>query len=148
MRKIIIVFIFIIVAVGATRRVVPTEAAEKNWAGGGDSSTWPDDDNWSPAAEPTTADDVLIDVENATVTCDETFKAKSIIVGGRETSNITTNNFIFGTVSPDETSDVAMMTRSGGTITLTGAGTITLTGRYKDSEESLDPEPSFMFWLE
>ncbi len=146
MRKIILLLI-VFIAVGANN-YSPLQAAEKNWAGGGDGSTWSDDDNWSPAAEPTTADDVLIDVENAAVTCDETFKAKSIIVGGRETSTLTTNNFVFGTVAPAETSDTALMTRSGGTITLTGAGTITLQGQYKDSEETLDPEPSFLFWVE
>ena len=132
-----IIFVFVSTAI----------AAEKNWAAAGDGSTWSDDDNWSPAAAPTTADDVLIDTEGAAVTCAETFKAKSVIVGGRETSSLTSNNFIFGTVAPDSSSDVSMMTRSGGTITLKGAGTVTVQGQYKDSEETLVPEPSFMFWI-
>jgi len=128
--------------------VVPAIAAEKNWSAAGDAATWSDDDNWSPAAEPTSADDVSIDAESAAVTCTETFKAKSVTVGGRETSTLTTNNFIFGTVSPDSVLDIGILTRSGGTITLTGAGTVTVQGQYEDSEESLTDEPSFLFWIE
>ena len=133
------VFIFIV--------FISLQAAEKNWSGGGDGSTWVDDDNWSGAVAPSASDDVLIDVENVSVICNETFKAKSIIVGGRETSRLTTNDFIFGEVKPASTSGVAMMTRSGGTVTLSGAGILTLGGKYQDSEETLDPEPSFMFWV-
>jgi len=123
-------------------------AEEKNWSAAGDAATWSDDDNWSPVAAPTSADDVLIDAESAAVTCTETFKAKSITVGGRETSTMTSDNFIFGTISPDSGSDIGILTRSGGTITLTGSGTVTVQGKYQDSEESLVPEPSFMFWVE
>lgn len=123
-------------------------AAEKNWSGAGDGSSWSDDDNWSPASCPTTTDDVSIDVEGAKVVAPETFKAKSITIGGRETSSLTSNNFVFGKVSPDSGSDTAILNRKGGTFTLKGAGTVTVQGQYKDSEESLVAEPSFMFWLE
>ena len=123
-------------------------AEEKNWCATGDGSTWSDDDNWSPAAAPTSSDDVLIDVSDASVECAETFAAKSITIGGRESTTLASNNFVFGTISPDSGSDIGILTRSGGTFTLTGAGTITVQGQYKDSEETLTPEPSFMFWLE
>ncbi len=143
MRKFIVFCIIAVYALG----IAQIYAAEKNWSGGGDGSTWVDDDNWSGAVAPSASDDVLIDVENVSVICNETFKAKSIIIGGRETSHLTTKDFIFGEVKPASTSGVAMMTRSGGTVTLSGAGILTLGGKYQDSEETLDPEPSFMFWV-
>jgi len=123
-------------------------AAEKNWSGSGDGASWSDDDNWYAAVEPSSVDDVLIDINDATVICSETFLAKSITIAGREDVTLTANNFVFGTVSPDEASDVAILNRSGGKFTLTGAGVVTLQGQYKDSEESLVAEPNFMFWIE
>lgn len=123
-------------------------AAEKNWDAGGDGSDWSDGDNWHPAGIPTLADDIVIDSEDAEVTCSQTFKAKSITVGGRETSKLTSENFVYGTVEPDATSDVAMLCRPGGTIKLKKAGVLTLKGQYMDSEETLAAEPSFIFWVE
>jgi len=131
-----------------TLHITQSFAAEKNWSAGGDGSDWADDDNWSPAAAPSSADDVSIDIADGAVTCGQTFYAKSITLGGRETCALASNNFIFGTVAPDSTSDVAILNRSGGTITLTGAGTVTMRGKYQDSEETLDPEPSFLFWIQ
>jgi hypothetical protein len=125
-----------------------TYAADKVWGGGGDETSWSDDDNWSPAAEPTSADDALIDAEDASVVCAQTFAAKTVTLGGRENTSLTTNNFVFGTIAPDTSSDVAILNRGGGTLTLTGAGVITVHGKYQDSEESLVNEPSFMFWIE
>ena len=123
-------------------------AAEKNWSGAGDGSSWSDDDNWSPASAPTSADEALIDMDGASVVCTETFNAKSVTIGGNETITLTSNNFIFGTISPGSGSLVAILNRSGGTYTLKGAGIVTVKGQYKDSEESLVAEPSFMFWIE
>jgi len=122
-------------------------ADEKVWSAGGDETTWSDDDNWFPAVEPNSEDDVTIDMEDASVTCTETFKAKSIVVGGRTSSTLTSNNFVYGTVTPDSASDVALDNKKGGTIILKGAGTLTLGGQYRSSEESLISEPSFMFWV-
>ena len=126
----------------------PAVSEDKTWSASGDGTNWSDEDNWTPAVEPASGDDILIDAGDAAVVCTETFKAKSITMGGRETPSLTSNNFIFGTVSPDSGSGIAVLNRSGGTITLKGAGTLTLQGQYKDSEESLTPEPSFMFWIE
>ena len=123
-------------------------AGEKGWSGSGDGSSWSDDNNWYPAAEPNLSDDVTIDTEGTAVICDETFKAKSITVGGSETSTLTSENFIYGTVTPATTSDTAILNRSGGTITLKGVGVLTLKGQYKDLEETVGPEPSFIFWIE
>ncbi|MBU4342805.1 MAG: hypothetical protein KJ902_04290 [Candidatus Omnitrophica bacterium] len=123
-------------------------AEEKNWSGAGDGSSWSDDDNWSPASAPTSADEALIDTDGASVVCTETFNAKSVTIGGNEAITLTSNNFIFGTISPGSGSLVAILNRSGGTYTLKGAGIVTVKGQYKDSEESLVAEPSFMFWIE
>lgn len=123
-------------------------AAEKNWDAGGDASSWSDGDNWHAAGIPTSADDVVIDREDAAVICARTFKAKSITIGGQETSTLTSENFIYGTVAPDTTSEVAILNRAGGTITLKGAGVLILKGKYKDSEGALAAEPSFIFWVE
>ncbi len=122
-------------------------AGEKIFSAGGDATSWSDDDNWSPAAEPTAADDVVIDSESAAVVCNQTYKAKSITLGGHQTSTLTSNNFIFGTISPDSVSDVAVQVRPDGTFTLQGAGVVTIQGQYKDSEETLVDEPSFYFWV-
>ena len=123
------------------------EAADKTWSGSGDGTSWSDDDNWSPAVAPTSADAVSIDTEETSVVCDETFSAKSVTIGGRETSTLTSSNFIYGTVTPDSTSDIAISNRKDGKFTLQGAGIVTVKGQYKDSEESLISEPSFMFWI-
>ncbi|MFH1504686.1 MAG: hypothetical protein ABIH08_04805 [Candidatus Omnitrophota bacterium] len=127
---------------------VSLPAEDKSWSGSGDGVNWADDDNWFIDVEPTNADDVSIDLNGASVTCTETFSAKSITLGGRETSDLISNNFVFGTVSPDSTSDIAILNRSGGVFTLKGSGVVTLQGSYKDSEESLTSEPSFMFWVQ
>ena len=123
-------------------------AADKEWSGSGDGSTWSDDDNWSPAVAPASIDNATIDIEGASITCTATFNAESITVGGRENVTLTSNNFIFGTVSPDSSSDTAVFVRNGGKLVLKNSGVLTLKGQYKDSEESLTPEPSFMFWIE
>jgi hypothetical protein len=140
--------VFLLVFISVPLLVSSVEAADKNWSGGGDGSSWSDKDNWYPASKPKFSDDVTIDAEDASVVCNQTFKAKSIAVGGRETSTLSSENYIYGTVTPDTTSETAILNRSQGTITLKGAGVLTLKGRYKDSEESLTPEPSFLFWIE
>lgn len=124
------------------------QGADKVWSSLGDGVSWSDDDNWLPASVPTSVDDVLIDATGASIVCGGTYKAKSVTMGGRESVSLTSNNFVFGTISPDAVSDLAILNRLGGTIKLTGAGILTVRGRYKDSEETLVQEPSFMFWVE
>jgi hypothetical protein len=140
----VFIFVFISVLMGFS-----AEAAEKNWSGAGDGALWSDDDNWSPAVAPTGADDVLIDIEGASAACDQTFAAKSVTLGGRETAALTIQDFVYGDIAPATGSTTAFLNRSGGTFRLQGAaGTVTLSGGYKDSEETLVSEPSFMFWVE
>ena len=123
------------------------EAVDKTWGGGGDGTSWSDKDNWSPQEVPSESDDILIDKEEVSVICTETFKAKSITLGGRQASILTSNNFIFGTISPASSYDIAILNRQGGTFVFKGGGVVTVRGQYKDSNESLGLEPSFMFWL-
>jgi len=126
----------------------PVMADSKSWDSGGDDSSWNDSDNWHPAAVPVIADDIIIDYDGASVLCDATFRAKSVTIGGRETSEMTSDNFVYGLIEPDMPSEVAILNRRGGHIILKGAGTLTLKGEYKDSEAGLGAEPSFMFWVE
>ena len=123
-------------------------AVEKTWSGGGDAQTWTDDNNWSSLAKPVLVDDILIDLANASVFCTETFMAKSIILGGRKNMTLTINHFSFGTITPSASSEVAILNRRDGKLILKGAGgVVTIKGQYKDSEETLVAEPSFMFWV-
>lgn len=123
-------------------------AEEKRWSGGGDGTTWSDDDNWFPDAEPSPADDVVIDSSDAAVTTGQTFEAKSITIGEHEESTLTVPNFIYGDIAPAAASSNALMNSLHGKITLQGAGIVTVEGKYLDSETALADEPSFIFWVE
>ncbi len=114
----------------------------------GDGTSWSDDNNWSPAIAPTIADDVLINMENGSVVCTQTFKARSVTIGGSWDSILTSDNFIFGAISPDSTSDIAVHNRKGGIFRLISVGTVILRGQYKDSQESPVAQPSFIFSTE
>lgn len=122
-------------------------AADKNWVGAGNASTWADAKNWLPNTVPTSADNVTIDLNNAAVTAAQTFEAKSLYVGGAGASTFTTNDFIYGNLIPDSSSDNALYIRKDGTVVLTGQGIITLKGTFKNSEETLSGQESFMFQL-
>lgn len=124
-------------------------AADKTWGGGGDGTNWSDEDNWYPAQVPTASDDVLIDIEDGEISADQTFTAKTLTIGGRESTTLTTDSFVFGTIEPDEVTDSAIINRFGGKITLSGSGVITLKGKYESSKQAstVTSEPSFMFWI-
>jgi len=128
--------------------VLPLLAGEKTWNAAGDGEVWSDDDNWLPAVAPTSSDDVVISSINSTATCSETFEAKSITVGGRGQSTLVSEDFIFGSVTPETTSNIGILNRQDGKLVLKGAGTLTVRGQYKDTEESLTSQPSFLFWVE
>lgn len=123
-------------------------AADKTWLGSGDGSTWADEENWSPAGIPSLYDDVTIDIKDASAAVDRTFEAKSLTVGGASASTFTSNDFIYGMISPSSTSDEALYIRKDGAVTLKGEGTITLKGKFKNTQEALVGEESFMFTLE
>ncbi len=128
---------------------LPAQAAEKTWNGSGDGSNWFDDDNWFPATAPTSADDVLVNTPNASSAVSQTFYARSITLAGTAPSSLVVSPFIYGTVAPVADTDVAIDNRRDGALTLKGsAGVITLRGKYKDSEELLTDQPSFVFFVE
>ena len=153
-RKIIVLFTFLIIfnslhITHYTLHINIVYATDKTWGGGGDGTSWSDEDNWYPAEVPTASDDVLIDIEDGEISADQTFNAKSITIGGRESTTLTTDSFVFGTVEPDAVTDAAVTNRSGGKITLSGSGVITLKGKYESSKQAstTTSEPSFMFWI-
>lgn len=123
-------------------------ATDKQWSGGGDGVSWDGDANWSPSGTPAASDNASIDVQSSAVVISKNFNAKSLTVGGRTTSGLTASNFVYGTISPANNTDNALYIRKDGSITLQGAGTITLKGKFKNSEETLSDEPSFMFGAE
>ena len=122
-------------------------AEEKIWATEG-AGFWEDTLNWSPQDTPVAGDDVYIDTENASVSVDENFQAQSLILGGRNSSDLVFESFVFGTFTPVTSGDDAIFNRRDGYIILRGSGVITLKGQYKSTEAPLSPEPSFMFWAE
>ena len=124
-------------------------AEDQAWSGSGDESSWSDEYNWFPTGVPTLGSDAAIDSEGASVICDETFQAKSISIGGNETSQLAVENFINGQIKPSSASDIAVLNRPGGTFSLQGrVGVVKIHGTYEDSEQPASSEPSFMFWTD
>ncbi len=123
-------------------------AAQRQWSGGGDAALWEDAPNWSPRGVPSALDDIVIDALNAHVTASATFNARTLVVGGRQESNFTTQDFVYGILSPSQGTDTALHIKKSGLVTLTGAGDVILKGAFKNSEDTLPVEPSFMFIAE
>ena len=124
-------------------------AEEKVWTGTGTSTDWFDDANWLPADAPAVSDDALIDLTDASAAVSQDMNVKSITLGGKKASTLTMNNFVKGTVKPANTSDTAVLNRKGGLLVLKGtAEKITLKGGYKDSEEVIPEEPTFMLYVQ
>ena len=124
-------------------------AEDKSWNAGGDQSDWFDDANWLPAGKPTASDDVKIDMLSASSTLSQAFDIKSLTLGGKKASTLTVSNFVPGNVKPSSVSDLAVLNRKNGHLILKGsAGKITLNGAYKDSEEVIPEEPSFMLYVQ
>lgn len=120
-------------------------AAEKSWNASGDQVDWFDDANWNPATTPEASDDTMVNLRDASVTVGQNFEVSSLTIGGKHESTVSTNNFVNGTIKPASTSDLAVFNRKDGHLVLKGsAGKITLQGAYKDSEEIIPDEPSFM----
>ncbi len=122
-------------------------AQDKNWTAGGDGVSWIDGVNWFPAEIPTDQDDVRLLVVDASAVVTDDFTAKSITLAGRGASTLTVNNFVDGRVEPDSATDIAILNRKDGELVLKGSGTVTVTGTYKDSEEAVASQPSFIFSL-
>ena len=141
-----IVVIFSLVFLSAC---VSGQAEDKAWVAAGDASNWFDDANWLPAAAPTASDDTMITLTGASVTLPQAFEVKSVTLGGKKPAKLTVSNFATGTVTPENPTDVAVYNRRDGHWVLKGStGKITLKGGYKDSEEVIPDEPSFMFYVQ
>jgi len=148
MRRIFTFFTMLAIFFAVPLFLTDSYADSRSWDGGGDDTVWADSANWHPSGIPVSSDDVTIDTEGTSVLCERTFKAKTITIGGREGSTLTSDDFIFGTIEPDAVTEVAILNRRGGHIILKGAGTITLKGQYRDSEAVIGAEPGFIFWVE
>ncbi len=123
-------------------------AAEKSWNAAGDQVDWFDDANWNPAVAPTASDDTMVNLTDASVMVGQNFGVKSLTIGGKRESTVSVKNFITGDVEPGSPSDLAVFNRKDGHLVLKGsAGKITLRGAYKDSEEIIPDEPSFMLYV-
>lgn len=147
MRRIIFsLILYFLIAAGIGE--ISAYPEEKNWTGFGDTSQWYEAQNWSPGSVPGSTSQVKIDSEDIDVTITQTFEAKSITLGGRYSSSLTSQDFVYGTIAPDNSSDSAILVRKGGHVILKGPGVITLEGSYTDSEEELESQPSFLFWVE
>ena len=126
----------------------PAFAESKNWNAEGDGSGWFDDANWLPAGKPTASDDAKVDLKDAKVDIEQTYEAKSLTIGGKKSSDVSVSNFVYGTLKPSDVSNNAMLVRRDGKISIKGsAGKVTLKGAYKDSEEIIPEEPSFMLYV-
>lgn len=144
-------FIFLILGTCAclAGRQATAWATDKSWNAAGDQSNWFDDANWLPGEAPTSSDNAMINTQNASATIPQTFDVKSMTLGGKRASTVTVNNFIDGAVRPASPTDLAIYNRRDGHLILNGSvGKITLKGSYKDSEEVLPEEPSFMFYVQ
>ncbi len=109
---------------------------------------WDSSANWYPAQAPTAADDVYMDTESAVIISDSDFAAQEIFLGGAYCVDWMVNDAIFGVVSPVVPTDPAVYNRRGGYLTLSGTGVVTLKGSYHTTDETIVPEPSFMFSTE
>ncbi len=125
-------------------------AADKAWNAAGDATSWSDATNWSPSSVPTSTDDVTVNFKNAAATISVTggFNAKSLTIGGTETSSVTVQDFISGTVSPAAASSMAVDNRVKGTFRLKGGGTVTVKGQYKSSKGTQPSQPSLVFYIQ
>jgi len=123
--------------------------ADKSWSGQGDQTGWFDDANWLPAVAPTASDDAIVDFKDSSVNIPQSFHAQTLTIGGKKTSTVNVSNFTSGDVIPKNTTDIAVTNRRNGYLILKGStGKITLKGAYKDSEEEIPEEPSFMVYVQ
>lgn len=142
MKKLLILFLAV------TSLTASAWAADKSWKGEGQQGDWFDSANWLPSGKPTQADDSKIDMKDAQVDIGQTFEAKSLTIGGKKNSTVDVSNFVNGTLTPSDPTNEALTVRRDGKLVLKGSsGKLTLKGGYKDSEEVIPDEPSFMLYV-
>ena len=127
---------------------LPVYAADKNWTGEGDGTDWFDDTNWLPDGKPASSENAKVDLTAARVEVGQAFEAQSLIIGGKKDSEISVSNFVNGELSPSNSTDNSAIVRRDGKLILKGSsGKIKLKGTYKDSEEIIPDEPSFLLYV-
>jgi hypothetical protein len=123
-------------------------AEQKDWNAQGDGSTWTEDANWYPSGAPDESDDAKVDLRDAEVGISQNFSLKSLVVGGKRSSQVSVTNFSVGNIEPESSEDNALLNRKDGKVILRGSsGKLTLKGAYKDSEEVIPEEPSFLLYV-
>ncbi len=123
-------------------------AEEKNWNGQGDRTSFQDAANWLPSGVPGENDDAMVNLKDASVVVSQPYELKSLTIGGKKTSAVSVSNFTEGSVVPENPSDVAILNRKDGTLVLKGSTSkLVVKGSYKDSEEIIPDEPSFMLYV-
>jgi hypothetical protein len=126
----------------------PACAAEKNWNAQGDAAAWTDSENWLSEGAPSDEDDAKIDMRDSAVTIGQGFESKSLTIGGKHNSTVSVSNFSIGTLEPENPTDEALFLRRQGKLILKGsAGKLTVRGAFKDSEEIIPEEPSFLLYV-
>ncbi len=127
--------------------VAAMAAADKTWIGAGDNVSWEDKNNWLPKGEPIITESVVVDKKDSTVVISQTFKALSLLVGGRNAS-LRVQDFVSGEINPQDKTAKALYIKKGGLVTLISDGQITLKGSFLNTEETSTSEPAFMFSVE
>jgi hypothetical protein len=123
-------------------------AEEKSWSAQGDGKTWTDDANWVPLGVPTVSDDVTVNMTDASANISEAANFRSLTLAGKKESAVTISNFTNVDIAPGNATDNAIYNRRDGNLIIKGSvGTINLKGAYKDSEEIIADEPSFMLYV-
>ena len=128
----------------------PVFAEVKTFSGGGDGTTWHDLSNWFSTGVPAVTDAVTVDKANANLSIEQDFVAQSIVVGGKTSAALSAASFVYGTVTPTGTgvTTPALFIRKNGTVVLHGSGVVKLKGPFKNTEETLQSEPSVQILLQ
>ena len=149
MKKRIFFIIFVFLVCSLQSAVYsPVFAEDKTWIGDSAQTDWFNDASWISAGTPTGSDDVVLDKLDASVAIGQNFNLKSLTLGGKKKSELTVNNFVIGQVKPANVTDIAVLNRRNGRLVLKGsADKVVLKGAYKNSEEVVPEESSFMFYV-
>lgn len=118
------------------------------WLGNGDAVSFEDAANWLPVGVPNPGNDVELTINKSNIIVSESFKIRSLSIGGKSDINLLIDDFVIGEIAPEENTDVALYIRHGANVVLKGDGQIRLNGSFKNSEETLITSPAFMFMAE
>ena len=142
--------IFAFAGMTALMLAAPAFADVKTFSGGGDGTTWHDTSNWFSLGVPAQTDAVTVDKASASLSIEKDFAAQSITIGGKTTSTLSAVSFVYGTVVPTGTgvTTPAILLRKNGTLVMHGSGVVKLKGPFKNTEQTLQSEPSVQVLLQ